>query len=266
MSEAISSEPAKDKDDRPVGIPADANGKSDGTTEMKMDESKTENNSEESKKPKEEAKDEETGKMEEEPQKEDEKKDESKDGDMLTEAKDAKEAKPQEDKKEETEKEDSAKAGAEDKKRKAEGEEPKDGKRKRKTAAVFKPEDFSQSKTTVNAYKGRGDKLRDLEGVRESIESHSHLDEVVKMAYSFVFATRGKPPMKAKEHLLDFTGYLPEEEEGEDKAKAEERDEELEVCFSRSDFDVCVKDVIFFPRLLLFHVTFRRNIRRKLTR
>lgn len=121
----------------------------------------------------------------------------------------------------------------EDKKRKAEDDTPTESKRKRKTAAAYKPEDFSQPKHQVQVMSGRGDKLCDLPSVRESIESYSVNDDVFAMAYRFIFVTRGRlPKNEAKQQMLDFSGYLPPLDEKEDKAKVEQRDEELEVRFN----------------------------------
>jgi len=104
------------------------------------------------------------------------------------------------------------------------------GKRARKSAAVYKPDDFSEKKTHEDQLiDGRGKKLRDLPSVKESIESYSINSEAFGAGYRFLFFSRGKLPMKAKQILLEFNGYLPKEEKGEDAEKRAQEDEDLEV-------------------------------------
>lgn len=108
------------------------------------------------------------------------------------------------------------------------------GKRARKSAAVYKPDDFSEKKTHEDQLiDGRGKKLRDIPSVKESIESNSMNSEAFGAGYRFLFMSRGKLPMKAKQILLDFNGYLPKEEKGEDTEKREQEDEDLEVSFAK---------------------------------
>jgi hypothetical protein len=134
-----------------------------------------------------------------------------------------------------------------DKKRKAEDEEPKaDGKRKRKSSAppAYTPEDFSVQKSNVVIVKGRGVKLGSLKSVKESIEHISVNSEDLELAYRFLLMPRGKMPKKyAKEQLLNFSGYLPEQKEDEDTTKREKADEDLEVRI------LTVFDLFLPPRL-----------------
>ena len=106
------------------------------------------------------------------------------------------------------------------------------GKRRRKTssAAAYKPDDFSEKKPKA-AMKGRGDSLRDIPSTKASIESYKLNSEAMLIAYRFLFVTRGKIPVTARAQLLDFSGYIPDIDDDEDKddPKLVQQEEIIEV-------------------------------------
>lgn len=106
------------------------------------------------------------------------------------------------------------------------------GKRRRKTssAATYKPDDFSVKKPKAEA-KGRGDRLRDIPSTKASIESYKLSSEAMLIAYRFLFVTRGKVPTNARAQLLDFSGYIPDIDDDEDKddPKLVQQEEIIEV-------------------------------------
>jgi hypothetical protein len=100
--------------------------------------------------------------------------------------------------------------------------------RERKSADVFRPDDFVHVDKSLQVQEGRGAPLGDLPACRESIEQCP--DGELLVAHCLVFPTRGKPAKKdLKANLLAFSGYLPVKKDGTDKKEKDAIDEECEV-------------------------------------
>ena len=105
-------------------------------------------------------------------------------------------------------------------------------KRVRKSVAdeKYKPEDFSQVDNAPHFIDGKGSLLRDLEPVKESIESYKDSADELAVAYRFLYATRGRINTKEiKQSLLRFNGYLPVPAKGEEEADIEKAEKAAEV-------------------------------------
>lgn len=108
------------------------------------------------------------------------------------------------------------------------------GKRARKSSAAYKPDDFMEKKNTINIIKGRGAKLKDIPSVKACIEKTQVGSDVFVLAFRFLGLGRGKLNKSlAKRQMLDFCGYLPEQDDGVSESQREEEDEEYEVSFWR---------------------------------
>jgi len=102
------------------------------------------------------------------------------------------------------------------------------GKRRKKTTAVFVPDNFHEKKE-VETTKGRGKKLKAIPSTRKSIEEYKTTSEAFQAGYRLLFPGRGRLPLSAKDELLDFDGYLPEVDKDADQAKIDKQEEALEV-------------------------------------
>ena len=110
-------------------------------------------------------------------------------------------------------------------------EEPR-SKRERKPiqANTYQPEDFTSVGHTVQIFRGRGKKLRDINTVKESINSFSMNSEEVAQAHRFLYTMRGRVARREmKSNILEFSGYLKHIPKGSDEKKIEEEDEDDEV-------------------------------------
>lgn len=169
---------------------------------------------------KEEGADKDDDKKEEEADKEDDKKEE--DGDVKM------------DDKEEEEEEDASPKKA--------FTTPTNGKRERKTTAIYDGGNFKDSskspKHSISA--GRGTKLKDIPLVKASIDKTQTKDPILPVAYKLLFYGSGDGRRGAigkkmlKKDILEFSGYLPKGE------KNEEEDDELESKFGAKAFKLTI--------------------------
>lgn len=114
------------------------------------------------------------------------------------------------------------------------------GKRRRKkSTSAYKPDDFTE-KVKKDVVKGRGTKLLDISSTKESIKSFSVNSEEFHLSYRFIFLSRGKLPQTARGELLEFQGYLPEQDDDEDEAKREKADEVIETKYSKKAYKLTV--------------------------
>ena len=109
-------------------------------------------------------------------------------------------------------------------------------KRARKTAEAFVPDDFKHIEHQVIHIDGRGTQLLDLEPVRTSIEALPVTAPELLAAHKFLYPSQRKPPKQViKSDILEFSGFLPKLQEGQDEKDVDESDDKLEVsivnCF-----------------------------------
>lgn len=124
-------------------------------------------------------------------------------------------------------------------------EEPR-SKRERKPiqANTYQPEDFTSVGHTVQIFRGRGKKLRDISTVKESINSYSMNSEEVAQAHRFLYTMRGRVARREmKSNILEFSGYLKHIPKGGDEKKIEEEDEEDETKYSTKAFKLNIPDI-----------------------
>ncbi len=110
------------------------------------------------------------------------------------------------------------------------------GKRKRRDAKSYEPDDFTMASANAaskmaSVAKGRGTKLGDIEAFEKNLKKYKlNSDEFVN-AYKFLFSNRGLSNKKLmKDKMLEFSGYLPPLPKGRyDKKKLDDDDEVIEV-------------------------------------
>jgi len=108
-------------------------------------------------------------------------------------------------------------------------------KRERKQVGVYAPENFKEEITPhkkVVAKVGRGQKLRDLLSVKDSIARTAAKDPILAAAHKLIFGGgRGRSSVSKKHiksRLLDFNGYLEVMPEDTEKATVEKLDQDAE--------------------------------------
>lgn len=115
-------------------------------------------------------------------------------------------------------------------KRPAEVAQPSREKRARKTAEAFIPDDFKHIEHQVVIVEGRGTKLIDLAPVHASIEALPVTAPELLAAHKFLYPSQRKPPKNSiKSDILEFSGFLPKLQEGQEEKDVEESDDKLEV-------------------------------------
>jgi hypothetical protein len=127
-------------------------------------------------------------------------------------------------------------------------------KRERKSiqAEAYQPQDFTSGGPTVQIFRGRGKKLRDIDTVKESINSHSMNSEEVAQAHRFLYTMRGRVARREmKSNILEFSGYLKHIQKGVDEKVIEKDDEDDEVRLDIIDLDP-EKAVLF--DIILAHI------------
>lgn len=108
--------------------------------------------------------------------------------------------------------------------------QPSREKRARKSAEAFIPDDFKHIEHQVAILEGRGTKLNDLEPVRSSIEALPVTAPELLAAHKFLYPSQRKPPKnRTKSDILEFSGFLPKLQEGQEDKDVEESDDKLEV-------------------------------------
>jgi hypothetical protein len=115
-------------------------------------------------------------------------------------------------------------------KRPTESPEPTREKRARKSAEAFVPDNFKHIEHQVVIVEGRGTPLQDLEPVRASIEALQVTAPELLAAHKFLYPSQRKPPKhRIKSDILEFSGFLPKLQEGQEEKDVEESDDKLEV-------------------------------------
>ncbi|GAX27216.1 hypothetical protein FisN_13Lh228 [Fistulifera solaris] len=114
-------------------------------------------------------------------------------------------------------------------KRSTDSEGPTREKRARKSAEAFVPDDFKHIEHQVVIVEGRGTPLQDLEPVRASIEALPVTAPELLAAHKFLYPSQRKPPKhRIKSDILEFSGFLPKLQEGQEEKDVEESDDKLE--------------------------------------
>ena len=137
---------------------------------------------------------------------------------------------------------DEKKEEAKDNKKRKQGDKEEDekeattdtSKRRRRSSQTspYQPEDFKRATNAVQIFRGRGDKLGDIESVKESIDKYARTSEEMTAAHKFLFSRGRVPRNQIKGNILEFSGFLKYfDEEKHDKAKVEKEDEDAEVRF-----------------------------------
>jgi hypothetical protein len=112
---------------------------------------------------------------------------------------------------------------------------PKREKRVRKSADVFEPDNFLGKDKSLQVVAGRGTKLAEIDAVKATIDKLSMNSADLMLAHRLLYTRQGKPAKKEiKKNLLEFCGFLPLAEEGQDKKELEALEEEAEVRISMS--------------------------------
>jgi hypothetical protein len=110
---------------------------------------------------------------------------------------------------------------------------PDPNKRLRRSSqtVTYQPEDFKSVTHTVQIFRGRGTKLKDLEAVRTSIDRFTRTSEEMHNAHRFLFTMRGKVPQaQVKGNILEFNGFLKYfDKDKVEKEAMDKEDEEAEV-------------------------------------
>ena len=110
---------------------------------------------------------------------------------------------------------------------------PKREKRVRKSADVFEPDNFLGKDKSLQVVAGRGTKLAEIDAVKATIDKLSMNSADLMLAHRLLYTRQGKPAKKEiKKNLLEFCGFLPLAEEGQDKKELEALEEEAEVRMS----------------------------------
>jgi outer membrane biosynthesis protein TonB len=103
-------------------------------------------------------------------------------------------------------------------------------KRVRKSADVFEPDNFLGKDKSLQVVAGRGTKLAEIDAVKATIDKLSMNSADLMLAHRLLYTRQGKPAKKEiKKNLLEFCGFLPLAEEGQDKKELEALEEEAEV-------------------------------------
>ena len=110
------------------------------------------------------------------------------------------------------------------------------GKRKRREAKSYEPDDFTMASfnaasKTATVVKGRGKKLGEIQAVQDNMKKYKISSDEYTNAYKFLFSNIGTSNKKLmKKKLLEFSGYLPPLPKGKyDKKKQDDDDEIIEV-------------------------------------
>lgn len=110
---------------------------------------------------------------------------------------------------------------------------PDPNKRLRRSSqtVTYQPEDFKSVTHTVQIFRGRGTKLKDLEAVRTSMDRFTRSSEEMHNAHRFLFTMRGKVPQaQVKGNILEFNGFLKYfDKDKVEKETMDKEDEEAEV-------------------------------------
>lgn len=109
-------------------------------------------------------------------------------------------------------------------------------KRQRKSTTSFSPMDFKEGKDSsrkVEIPAGRGVKLDTIEIIKTNVTKRKTTDPILAELHRFLLGGpggclgKGRTGKKLlKKHILEFSGYLPEVEEGDDEGEELERDAE----------------------------------------
>jgi hypothetical protein len=114
-------------------------------------------------------------------------------------------------------------------------------KRVRKSADVFEPDNFLGKDKSLQVVAGRGTKLAEIDAVKATIDKLSMNSADLMLAHRLLYTRQGKPAKKEiKKNLLEFCGFLPLAEEGQDKKVLEALEEEAEVRIEYSGFGFMV--------------------------
>lgn len=115
-------------------------------------------------------------------------------------------------------------------------------KRQRKSTTSFSPMDFKEGKDSsrkVEIPAGRGVKLDTIEIIKTNVTKRKTTDPILAELHRFLLGGpggclgKGRTGKKLlKKHILEFSGYLPEVEEGDDEGEELERDAEVSFHFA----------------------------------